>query len=121
MNLTIGYKNFSFVPAEAPELAPAELISYATSKCALGHVLVAGSGKAVCAILMGDDRTYLEADLAAAFPDAALMANLAAVEEDLAKALHFLEMAFISRSTSAARPSSAMSGRSCARSRSGGP
>lgn len=91
MKLTIGYKNFSFVPAEAPELAPAELISYATSKCALGHVLVAGSGKGVCAILMGDDRTYLEADLAAAFHEAALKANLVAVEEDLAKALHFLE------------------------------
>src|SRR5579871_5288915 len=91
MNLTIGYRNFSFLPAWAPEPATAELISYATSKYALGHVLVAGSGKGVCAILMGDDRAYLEADLAALFPEAALVANLIAVEEDLATVLHFLE------------------------------
>ena len=54
MNLTIGYRNFSFAPANAPELALAERISYATSKCALGHMLVARSAKGVCAILRGD-------------------------------------------------------------------
>jgi AraC family transcriptional regulator, regulatory protein of adaptative response / methylated-DNA-[protein]-cysteine methyltransferase len=91
MNLTIGYRTFSFAPANAPELALAERISYATSKCALGHMLLARSANGVCAILMGDDHTYLEADLTAAFPEAALIANRIAVEEDLAKALDFLE------------------------------
>jgi AraC family transcriptional regulator, regulatory protein of adaptative response / methylated-DNA-[protein]-cysteine methyltransferase len=91
MNLTIGRRNFSAMVAEAPELAPLELISYATSKCALGLILVARSAKGVCAISMGDDCTYLESDLAAAFPKAALIANLIGVEEDLAKTLRFLE------------------------------
>jgi AraC family transcriptional regulator, regulatory protein of adaptative response / methylated-DNA-[protein]-cysteine methyltransferase len=91
MNLTIGWRDFSCAPANAPELAPPDLISYATSKCALGLILVARSANGVCAISMGDDRTYLESDLAAAFPEAALTANLIAVEEDLARVLHFLE------------------------------
>lgn len=91
MNLAIGCRNFSSVLAEAPEIAPAEPISYAMSKCALGLILVARSIKGVCAISMGDDRAYLESDLAAAFPKAALIANLMSVEEDLARVLHFLE------------------------------
>ena len=91
MKLTIGWKGFSCAPANAPELAPIDSISYAGSKCALGLILVARSTKGVCAISIGDDRTYLEADLAAAFRKVALIANLTAVEEDLAKVLHFLE------------------------------
>jgi AraC family transcriptional regulator, regulatory protein of adaptative response / methylated-DNA-[protein]-cysteine methyltransferase len=91
MKLTIGWRDFSCAPANAPELAPIDAISYAVSKCALGQILVARSAKGVRAISMGDDRTYLEADVAAAFPKAALVANLIAVEEDLAKVLHFLE------------------------------
>jgi methylated-DNA-[protein]-cysteine S-methyltransferase/AraC family transcriptional regulator of adaptative response/methylated-DNA-[protein]-cysteine methyltransferase len=91
MDLTIGRKNFSAMVAEAHKLAPPDSISYATSKCALGIILVARSAKGVCAISMGDDRAYLEVDLAAAFPKSVLIANLIAVEEDLARALHFLE------------------------------
>jgi O-6-methylguanine DNA methyltransferase len=78
--------------AKAPELVPADILSYATSKSSLGHVLVARGAKGVCAILMGDECAYLEADLVAAFPKATPIANLIAVEEDLAKVLRFLEM-----------------------------
>jgi methylated-DNA-[protein]-cysteine S-methyltransferase/AraC family transcriptional regulator of adaptative response/methylated-DNA-[protein]-cysteine methyltransferase len=91
MDLAINWKDFSCAPANAPEFAPIDTISYATSKCALGLILVARNPKGVCAISIGDDRIYLETDLAAAFPKAALIANLIAVEEDLAKVLHFLE------------------------------
>jgi methylated-DNA-[protein]-cysteine S-methyltransferase/AraC family transcriptional regulator of adaptative response/methylated-DNA-[protein]-cysteine methyltransferase len=91
MKLTIGWKDFSCAPANALGLAPIDSISYAMSKCTLGHILVACSAKGVCAISIGDDRIYLETDLAAVFPKAALIANLIAVEEDLAKVLHFLE------------------------------
>lgn len=91
MKLTIGWMDFSCAPANLSELAPIDSISYAMSKCPLGHILVARSAKGVCAISIGDDRIYLETDLAAAFPKAALLANLIAVEEDLAKVLHFLE------------------------------
>lgn len=91
MNLMIVDYKSSAAPAEAPEAVPVDVISYATSKCALGQILIARSGKGVCAILMGDDRTYLEADLAMSFAEAALIANLMAVHEDLAKVIRFLE------------------------------
>ena len=91
MNLMTGDGKSSSARAETPEVVPVEVLSYATSRCALGHILVARSAKGVCAILMGDDSAYLEADLAAAFPEAALIANLIAVEEDLAEVLRFLE------------------------------
>ena len=58
MKLTIVVSTLT----EASEVVPADALSYATSKCALGHVLVARSAKGVCAILMGDDSAYLEAD-----------------------------------------------------------
>jgi methylated-DNA-[protein]-cysteine S-methyltransferase/AraC family transcriptional regulator of adaptative response/methylated-DNA-[protein]-cysteine methyltransferase len=91
MNLTIGWRDFSWVLATAPGLAPIDSVSYAVSKCPLGHILVARSVKGVCAILMGDDSAYLEVDLAVAFPKAALITDLIAVEEDLTKVLYFLE------------------------------
>jgi O-6-methylguanine DNA methyltransferase len=91
MSLMIVDGKASAVPAEAPEAVPIDVICYATSKCPLGRLLVARSAKGVCAILIGDDSTYLEADLAVAFPKATLIANLSAVEEDLAEALRFLD------------------------------
>jgi hypothetical protein len=81
MKLTIVVNTLT----EASEVVPADALSYATSKCALGHVLVARSAKGVCAILMGDDSAYLEADLAGSFPEAGLIAKLSAVRDDLAK------------------------------------
>jgi hypothetical protein len=91
MNFMIGDAKSSAAVTEAPEAVPVDIISYATSKCPLGHLLVARSGKGVCAILMGDDSTYLEADLDDSFPEATLITNLSAVEDDLAKTLRFLE------------------------------
>ena len=68
-----------------------DTISYATSECALGRVLVARTAKGVCAILIGADRSELEADLASRFPDATLAANEAAIHQDLAKVIRFVE------------------------------
>lgn len=79
----------------APEATPAnvsiDVLSYATSECALGEVLVARSSKGVCAILIGDNNEELEADLTARFPRSTLMANKAAVRDDLAKVANFME------------------------------
>jgi methylated-DNA-[protein]-cysteine S-methyltransferase/AraC family transcriptional regulator of adaptative response/methylated-DNA-[protein]-cysteine methyltransferase len=78
-----------------PETAQAsigdETIVYGTSGCALGQVLVARSNIGVCAILLGDNRDDLEADLATRFPKARLSANDAAVRDDLAKVDRFVE------------------------------
>jgi AraC family transcriptional regulator, regulatory protein of adaptative response / methylated-DNA-[protein]-cysteine methyltransferase len=68
-----------------------ETIVHATGECALGHVLVARSGAGVCAILLGDEPHELEADLAARFPKALLVANAAIVHADLAKLIDFVD------------------------------
>jgi AraC family transcriptional regulator, regulatory protein of adaptative response / methylated-DNA-[protein]-cysteine methyltransferase len=75
--------------SEAPESA--DVLSYTTSECALGQVLVARSTKGICAILMGDDGEGLLADLGARFPQATLVANGISVQDDLAKVFRFLE------------------------------
>ncbi len=49
-----------------------ETIRYGTGSCSMGQVLVAATGRGVCAILLGDDPDALTADLHARFPQAAL-------------------------------------------------
>lgn len=51
---------------------PGETIRHAVGRCSLGHVLVATTGRGVCAILLGDDVAALQAELRARFPKAAL-------------------------------------------------
>ena len=50
-----------------------ETIRYATGPCLLGQVLIAATGRGVCAILLGDDSAQLLADLHARFPRATLV------------------------------------------------
>lgn len=69
----------------------ADLLSYGTSACALGEVLLARSSKGVCAVLIGDTAEELEADLAARFPKSTILANEFAVRDDLAKVVRFME------------------------------
>jgi len=91
MSLMIDGRKSLATSAGAFEAVSVDVLSYAASKCALGHVLIARSTKGVCAILMGDDSTYLEEDLAVNFPKPTLIANRMAVEEDLAKVIRFLD------------------------------
>jgi AraC family transcriptional regulator of adaptative response/methylated-DNA-[protein]-cysteine methyltransferase len=71
--------------------AAADILSYATSRCALGSVLVARSSSGVCAILLGDTDEELGADLTARFPQSIILANEIAVRDDLAKVVRFIE------------------------------
>ena len=68
-----------------------DILSYATGECTLGRLLVARSREGVCAILLGDTDDDLEADLAARFPKATLVASAAVVRDDLAKVIRFVE------------------------------
>jgi AraC family transcriptional regulator of adaptative response/methylated-DNA-[protein]-cysteine methyltransferase len=68
-----------------------DILSYAIGECALGRVLVARSVNGVCAILIGADNAELEADLAARFPQATLVANRVVVGDDLAKLIRFVD------------------------------
>src|ERR1700759_2187513 len=78
----------------ASEFTPAglvDVISYATSNCVLGQVLVARSDRGVCSILIGDDAEQLAEDLAAGFPKATLVASDVIVRDDMTKVLRFIE------------------------------
>lgn len=91
MNLMISNTALRAVPMAANANVALDILSYAIGECALGQVLVARSVKGVCAILIGADRDTLTADLAARFPQAALVAHEAVVRNALAKVIRFVE------------------------------
>ena len=95
MNLMIS-ENISRPALERTRTnAEIDTISYAMSTSDLGEVLVARSFKGVCAILIGTNQVELGvelgADLAARFPEANLIANEAAVHDELAKVIRFVD------------------------------
>jgi AraC family transcriptional regulator, regulatory protein of adaptative response / methylated-DNA-[protein]-cysteine methyltransferase len=71
--------------------ASIETVSYSASGSILGEVLVARSVKGVCAILLGDDRDELKADLAIRFPEVNFVSIEAFVRDDLAQVIRFLD------------------------------
>lgn len=91
MNLMISGTTARLELAAVAAATAVDTISYAVGECALGKVLVARSAAGVCAILLGDDRDELEADLAVRFPKAMPVADEAAVRGDLAKVFRFVD------------------------------
>jgi AraC family transcriptional regulator, regulatory protein of adaptative response / methylated-DNA-[protein]-cysteine methyltransferase len=91
MNLMISESTLQFAPTEAQLNMASDILRYAIRDSALGKVLVARSSKGVCAVLIGDDHDELEANLAARFPQAALVPNEAAIHDDLAKVIRFID------------------------------
>jgi AraC family transcriptional regulator of adaptative response/methylated-DNA-[protein]-cysteine methyltransferase len=91
MNLMISEITSQHSHAATPTDVLVETLTYATSKCTLGRVLVARSQKGVCAILIGAGHDELALDLAARFSNTNLVANEAAVHDDLAKVVRFVE------------------------------
>jgi len=75
MNLMISETALRLTSAATDDNVALDILTYATGECALGQVLVARCIKGVCAILLGTDHDELEADLAARFPKATLVAN----------------------------------------------
>ncbi|MBX9825876.1 MAG: methylated-DNA--[protein]-cysteine S-methyltransferase [Xanthobacteraceae bacterium] len=91
MNLMISESALRLEPAATQTEAAVETIAYATGTSALGEVLVARSIEGICAILLGAGHDELQADLAARFPEARLVASEAAVRDDLAKVIRFVD------------------------------
>ena len=91
MNLMISEIASRLMPAAAHADATVDTIFYATGECGLGLLLVARSVSGVCAILIGTGDDELEADLAARFPEAKLVANEAVVHDDLTKVIRFVD------------------------------
>ncbi|WP_454851086.1 methylated-DNA--[protein]-cysteine S-methyltransferase [Rhizobium binxianense] len=91
MNLMISENASQLAAAATHADATTDILVYATGGCALGRVLVARSAKGVCAILIGAGDDELKADLAARFPHATLVEDEAALHDDLAKVIRFME------------------------------
>ena len=70
------------------DAAPSGEVAFATGTITLGTVLVARS---VCAMLIGSEVGELTADLAARFPENALVRDDRKLEGDLQKILRFIE------------------------------
>ncbi|PRD44320.1 bifunctional DNA-binding transcriptional regulator/O6-methylguanine-DNA methyltransferase Ada [Phyllobacterium phragmitis] len=66
-------------------------IKFAIAECSLGAILVATSGKGVCAILLGDDPDALARDLQDKFPKANLIGGDAEFEALVSKVVGFVE------------------------------
>ncbi|HEY2256650.1 MAG TPA: bifunctional DNA-binding transcriptional regulator/O6-methylguanine-DNA methyltransferase Ada [Variovorax sp.] len=66
-------------------------IRFAIGQCALGAILVAQSGRGVCAIALGDDPDALVRDLQDRFPKARLVGGDAAFEQQVARVVGFVE------------------------------
>ncbi len=68
-----------------------ESIRFAIGACSLGAILVAATGKGICAILMGDDPNQLARDLQDRFPHAELRGAEADFEATVAKVVGLVE------------------------------
>jgi AraC family transcriptional regulator of adaptative response/methylated-DNA-[protein]-cysteine methyltransferase len=66
-------------------------IRFAVGECSLGSILVAATGKGVCAILLGDGPEALVDDLQDRFPEAKLIGGDRDFEQWVAKVVGFVE------------------------------
>lgn len=66
-------------------------VHFATSACSLGCILVAATGRGVCAILLGDDADGLGRDLRRRFPGARLIADQTGLAGTLAQVAGVIE------------------------------
>ena len=66
-------------------------IMFAIGECSLGAILVAATGKGVCAIAMGDAPDILARDLQDQFPEADIVGGDADFEEMVARVVGFVE------------------------------
>lgn len=66
-------------------------IRFAVGECSLGSILVARSGRGICAIFLGDDPDALARDLQDRFPKANLIGGDAGFEQLVAKVVGLIE------------------------------
>jgi AraC family transcriptional regulator, regulatory protein of adaptative response / methylated-DNA-[protein]-cysteine methyltransferase len=91
MNLMTSEAALRLLPAAEPANTAPDVLFFGVGDTALGKVLLARSDKGVCAIVLGDDASELEADLADRFPEATCVENEAMVRDDMAKVVRYAE------------------------------
>lgn len=79
------------LPASTASMKDSAVIRFATGECSLGSVLVAASGKGICAILLGDDPNTLLDNLHGRFPYADIAAGDTNLTRLVAKVVGFVE------------------------------
>ncbi len=100
--LAAGYGSTASLYADAPRAlgmapgrfragAPRLELRYGIAPCALGLVLVADSGKGICAIALGDDAQSLVEQLQARFNQARLLADPESLGKKLAQVVDLVE------------------------------
>ncbi|MEN3275566.1 MAG: AraC family transcriptional regulator [Massilia sp.] len=78
-------------PARFRDGGANETIRFAVGACSLGAILVAATGRGICAILMGDDPEPLVRDLQDRFPKAQLIGADPGFEQTVALVVGFVE------------------------------
>lgn len=82
---------FGMLPSAYRAGGGGETIRFAVGECSLGAVLVAATGKGVCAILLGEDPAVLVRDLQDRFPKADLIGGDSAFEATVATVVGLVE------------------------------
>jgi AraC family transcriptional regulator, regulatory protein of adaptative response / methylated-DNA-[protein]-cysteine methyltransferase len=78
-------------PAVYRKGGPGEEVRYGIGRCSLGCVLVGATGRGVCAILLGENKAGLIADLHTRFPKAAISKAEHAFSGYVRRTIRFLE------------------------------
>lgn len=68
-------QQFGMAPSSVRRGGAGEVVMWIVAPCSLGQVLVAGTGRGICAILLGDDAASLLADLQRRLPRAMLQSG----------------------------------------------
>ena len=79
-------------PRAARDGGAGEAIRFAIGACSLGAILVAATGKGICAILIGEDPDQLARDLQDRFPKADLIGADARFEQTVARVVGMIEV-----------------------------
>ncbi|GAA0270790.1 Bifunctional transcriptional activator/DNA repair enzyme Ada [Methylorubrum aminovorans] len=87
-----GAERLGMSPSAYRKGGAGERIAFAVGPCALGQVLVAATGRGICAILLGDDEEALRRDLQARFPRAQIAEGAADFAATVGAVVRLVEM-----------------------------
>ncbi|MBY6205079.1 methylated-DNA--[protein]-cysteine S-methyltransferase [Halomonas denitrificans] len=84
-------EGLGMTPSRARAGGHGERIEFGTAACALGRVLVAATGRGLCAVQLGDDDQALRGDLARRFPRAEIVPGSPAFQHTLERVVALIE------------------------------